>query len=124
VLEAVDGELVEAGDGVGGSVERLEEAVDSGEFQSGGGASGEGGEFDVAIAHHGLFQAAQQDIYAGAIEMLEFRTVQYYVRPVGIQTGFQFAKKCPALGHAELCRQLLYRYGSRRHDFQVPNCFF
>jgi hypothetical protein len=97
VLEAVDWELLEAGDGVRCIVERLEEPVDSRKFQSGGGAIGEGGEFDVAIALHGLFQTAQQDMDAGAVEVLEFRAIDYDARPVGVQASFQFAKKCPAL---------------------------
>ena len=127
MLEAVEGELVEAGDGFGNAVKSLEETVNAGEFQSGGGTGGKSGEFDVAIALHSLFQAAQQDMDAGAVQMLELRAIKHQARPVGVQTSLQLAKKCPALRSTEFLRQLLHRYGSRhrRHDFPGPqNAFF
>ena len=97
MLEAVDGELVKAVDSLGDGVKGLEQTMDSGQFQSGGGADRKAGEFDVAIALHGLLQAAQQDVDAGAVEVLELGAIEHEARPVGVQTSLQIAKKCLAL---------------------------
>jgi hypothetical protein len=100
----------EAVHGVSIRVEDFKEAVQSRAFKDQSFSVGDCRQLDVAIALHGFFQAAQQQVESRAIHLANPGTVEHNTGTVNIHAAFQVPEKETSLFRIECFRQLLHRY--------------
>src|ERR1700676_5607752 len=94
--------LVETVYRISGTIKSLEEAVHLCQLKNLRRRSRHGGEFDVAIPLHRLFQAMEEHLNSGAVQLAHLGTIKHKTRPVRLQRGFHLKQKRTTLFHAEL----------------------
>jgi hypothetical protein len=89
---------------VGGAVKSLEEMFYPCEFQSRRCVRWDCRKFDIAVPLHSLFQASQQHLDSGSVELLQFRTIEHHARPICVQARLHFAKESTAMFNTQRLR--------------------
>src|ERR1700733_1512360 len=111
---------IEAAHGLAGSLENLEDAVYTHDFENHFRLRRHGSELQIPVAFHGFVQTIHQHLDASAVDASDLRAIENDSRALKFKQGADIFQNLRHLACTDLFWQLHYHYGPAHYHVPPP----